>query len=258
MTILESIILGIIQGATEFLPVSSSGHLLLAERLLGLTNPETNLLIIIFFHFASLLAIFVAFWDDILELFSRNIRVLFLVIVGTIPAGIVGLLLGDFVSNLFSSSIIWVGLALGLTGIYLLIGEFSWKGMTQPLEKARITSILWIGLAQAIAIIPGLSRSGLTISTGLLGGMERRDTVKFSFFLAIPAILGATILKFKDFDKLLTSFEPIPILAGGLACFLVSLMAIKLLLKIVQRNQLYYFAFYCLLAGLVVIIIGIF
>lgn len=257
MTLFEAIILGIIQGATEFLPISSSGHLVVAERLLGLTNPETNLALIVFLHFASLMAIIVVFFTEILELFSRNLRVLFLIIIGTIPAVIIGLIFEKIVTNLFSSSIILVGIALWVTGLYLLIGEFNWQGSIRSLEKARIKSVLWIGLAQAMAIIPGFSRSGLTISTGFLTGIEKRDAVKFSFFLAIPVILGATIIKLKDFDKLITSFQPISILVSGVVCFLVSLIAIKLLLRIVQKGQLFYFAIYCFIIGLVIIVMGI-
>lgn len=258
MTLLEAIILGIIQGATEFLPVSSSGHLTIAQHLFGLSDPEANLSFIVFLHFTSVLAVIVAFFSEIRELFGRNFQVLIMVVIGSIPAALVGLLLHNQIEGLFGGNLTLVGVALILTGIFLCFGELGWGRSVRSLENASFISVFWVGIAQAVAIIPGLSRSGLTISTGLLTGLDKKSSVRFSFFLSVPIILGASFVKLKDFGKIMEGFQPIAILAGGFACFVVSLLAIKLLVKMVQRGQLYIFGLYCLAAGLIVLILRLF
>lgn len=257
MSVLEAIFLGILQGLTEFLPISSSGHLVIAQRLLGMDQAELNLSMIVLLHFTSLLAVLVVFFKDITEVVIKDIQIMAMIVIGTVPAVIIGLTFESTIEQLFASSFITVGLCLWVTAIYLLLAESFWKGSPMALGRAPLSTALWIGLAQAIAIIPGISRSGFTISTGLLTGLEKKDAVRFSFFLAIPIILGATVIKLKHFDKLAASFRPIPILIGCSFCFVVSLIAIHLLIKLARKGQLYYFAIYCFIVGAGAIIMAL-
>jgi undecaprenyl-diphosphatase len=221
---------------------------MIAEKLFGLTDPHTNLSFIVFLHFTSLLAILVSFYKEILELLA-SFRVILMIIIATIPAGLVGYLFKDRIDMLFESSLL-VGIMLVLTGVYLLITEIQWKTSPVRLERATLLSAFWVGIAQMLSIAPGLSRSGLTICTGLLQGWEKRDSVRFSFFLAIPVILGASVLKLKDIGELKATFEPINIIIGGVICFIVSLVAINILVRSVRRGKLAYFGWYCLIVGL--------
>lgn len=252
MDILKAIILGFIQGATEFLPVSSSGHLVIATHLLGLTDPESNLAFIVFLHFVSALAI-VAYFANELWRFITNAKTLTLLIIATIPGGLAGFALKGVIENFFMTYLFLVGLALFITALILFFGGMTGWGRNFSLTQLNLKIVLLVGLAQAVAIIPGISRSGMTISAGLMLGLERQTAAKFSFFLALPVILGAALYELKDFSKFTTSFEPISILVGGITCFLTSLLAIKLLLKIIHKSRLYYFSIYCVALGLVII-----
>lgn len=249
----EIIILSIIQGITEFLPISSSGHLVIANHLFGLNNPETNLLLIVLLHVASLIAILISFYDEIIDIITSNFRVLLLVIVGTIPAGLIGVFLSEYIEQLFTKPLV-VGIGLILTGLYMMLSELHWKSTPTSLERATIKQALWVGIAQAVAIIPGISRSGLTLATGLFNDWEKQAAIKFSFLLAIPVITGASLLKLKDFSKLSVSFQPIPILVGFIICLAVSLLSIGFLVKMVRRGHLSYFAWYCLIVGICTIV----
>jgi len=253
MSLFEIIILSIIQGITEFLPVSSSGHLVIAERLFGLVNAESNLLMTIMLHLSSLIAIFIFFFNDIFRTLFKDFRTLFFVIVGTIPAGLLGYLFAHQIEALFSKPLI-VGIALMVTGVYLLIAEWHWKASPKTLDRASLLEVIAVGIAQAFAIMPGLSRSGLTIATGMLNGWDRHSSIKFSFLLAIPVMLGAAVLKLKDFSKLSTTIPPIHILIGFAICLVVSLLSIVLLVRLVRRGHLSYFGFYCLAVGTLVVI----
>jgi undecaprenyl-diphosphatase len=252
MSFWEIIILSIIQGITEFLPVSSSGHLVVVEHLFNLTNPEANLLLIIMLHLASLLAIIISFYEDIIAAVF-NPKVLWLMIVGTVPAGLVGYLFNDQISLMFNSPLV-AGIGLFLTGIYLMLAELNWKGSPGTLERAGTKQAFLVGIAQMCAILPGLSRSGLTLATGLLNGWDRQSAIKFSFLLAIPVMAGASILKLKDFGKLSGSLQPIAIIVGFIICLGVSLLAISILVRMVRKGKLSYFAWYCLIAGLGIIV----
>jgi undecaprenyl-diphosphatase len=256
-----ALILGILQGITEFLPVSSSAHFAIGSALFGLTDPEANLAFNVFLHFASLLAILVVFFDEIKDLiFGFKTKTILWIIIATIPAAILGFAFKDMVSSLFTSQRLYlVGIALIINGFVLLIGENSGWGMTNfNLEKVGAKNSLIIGLIQAIAIIPGISRSGSTISGGLLAGLDKRSAVKFSFFLAIPVIMGASVLELKDFAKISASFQLEPILIGGIASFLTSIIAIYILIQIVSKSRLYYFSIYCFLLGAGILIAKIF
>lgn len=252
-----SLILGLIQGITEFLPVSSSGHLDIGIAFFGLTDPKSNLSFVVFLHFTCLVAIIVVLFGEIKEIFTRQkINTILWIIIATIPAGVIGIIFNRTIEIFFSRQRLYlVGIALIINGLILMIGEVSGWGERKPAEKAGPVTSFIIGLAQAIAILPGISRSGSTIATGLMSGLDKKAAVTFSFFLAIPVILGAAILELKDFSKFTATFQPIPILCGGVTSLITSIIAIKLLIRLVRNSKLYYFSIYCFLVGMIVLLV---
>ncbi|MBU4389444.1 MAG: undecaprenyl-diphosphate phosphatase [Proteobacteria bacterium] len=266
MESLQSVMLGIIQGLTEFLPVSSSGHLVLLQNLFGITEPE--LLFDISLHVGSLMAIFIVFYQEIRNilqallhlpalikssgnfksLFADNeeIRISALILVGSIPTAILGILFHKIVDQIFGS--VWiVGVMLLVTGTLLwFTRQMSVEG--RPLIKVSIRDVLIIGLMQGIAIMPGISRSGSTISIALFLGINREIAGRYSFLLSIPAILGAMILGL-DSTIIQTNIPVKIILLGTLTAGIVGYIALKILLRIVKQGRLYYFAPYCWLLG---------
>ena len=270
MTNFQALILGIVQGITEFLPVSSSGHLVLFQHFFGLS--EDMLVFDIFMHFGSLAAILIVFRTSVINLlkacgkgitallhgksavaewFQTNEgRIISAIIVGTLPAVLVGLGFKEQIETLFSS-VVPVLFALSFTGI-LLIATFTVKQGDNHITPLKG---LIIGIAQAIAITPGISRSGSTIATALLMGVERKESGEFSFLLAIPAVAGATILALGDVAECgISTVVWGPVLIGTIASFLSSWLSLVLLMKIVRYGKIGYFGFYCLalsLAGFV-------
>ncbi len=259
MSIPKALILGLLQGLTEFLPVSSSGHLVLAKSFLGV-NPE-GITFEVILHFATLLAIITVFWkrlsgmavsliESIYGLFSpekvssdagrdRDIRWVGAVVLGTVPAAIVGIAFKDRVESMFSEPA-FASSFLILTGIILLSTRFV-RGEGRGLRS--IDSVL-VGLAQALAIVPGISRSGSTISAGLWAGVKREEAAEFSFILALPAIAGATLLEIGN----LLSMEPSeiwPYVAGAAAAYISGYFAIRSLLRAVKGKRFDLFAYYC-------------
>lgn len=270
MGIGDAVILGILQGLTEFLPVSSSGHLVLGKALLGIA--EQGIAFEVFVHFGTLLAVLTVFRNDIWQLllsffslFSKStfefglkskykndesFRLLLFIILGTIPAVFVGLLLEDYVESAFSNPKL-VGITLIITAVILLLTLIPQKS----LQKLNIKNTFVMGLAQALAIVPGISRSGSTISIGLLQNIGGNDAARFSFLLAIPAILGATILKVTNLlESGIDKQFFIVLLVGTVASYISGYIAIESLLKIVQKGKLYLFAPYCLLLGIIALL----
>lgn len=244
MSINEGIFLGVLQGLTEFFPVSSSGHLALAQSLLpNFTQP--GVLFDVLLHLATLLAVVVYFRKDILSLFSSNWKWLIYLVVGTIPAGLVGVLFKDIIEGMFTN-IKLIGGALIFTGIILFISD-RFKKTDKKLNWGRS---LIIGIGQALAITPGISRSGATMCTGIFCGVERGTAFKFSFLLSIPAILGAVVL---ESGHLVTigRAEIGPYLSGMLFAFLFGYLALVFLSKIVLKKKFTYFAVYCWILGIV-------
>jgi undecaprenyl-diphosphatase len=262
LTALQALILGLVQGFTEFLPVSSSGHLVLAQHLFGLKGDLLSF--DIFVHFGTLLAVLAVFHRNIISIFlsclaglrsilvekftfshvyhnSRDIRMAVAIIVGTIPAGIIGLTLKDPIEALFST-VVPVLAALAVTGAVLLTTFF----MRQGEEHVGFRRGLLVGIAQAIAIIPGISRSGSTISAALLLKVDRQTAGEFSFLLSLPAVAGATVLAAKDLSGGLSSISPAVIILGTLASFISGLFSLILLMKIIRMGKIGYFGFYCL------------
>ena len=274
MEIYQAVVLGIIQGLAEFLPVSSSGHLVLFQNFFGITEPA--LAFDISLHMGTLAAVFVIFFNEIkamvisiVRLFmnirhEKNLRSLIeqdkdlmfaaMIIAGSVPTAVIGLVIQKY-STVFFSSVPLVGFMLIVTGSFLWSTK-KFKDNNTGTKKIRLKQALFIGLCQGIAVIPGISRSGSTITAGLFAGIDRETAAKFSFLLSIPAILGAELLSLKDFIGTGFSFDPATFY-GTLTSFIVGLAALKILLKIVKTGRLYYFAPYCWLAGITAIAAGL-
>ncbi len=262
MNILEALILGIVQGLTEFLPVSSSGHIELGKAILK-TDTADNLLFSIVVHGATALSTLVVFRKLIFDLlrgilqFSNNesTQYLFKIIISMIPVGVIGILFEDKIDALFTGDVLFVGLMLLVTGSLLTFSYFS-KNTNKDISFGRA---IIIGIAQAIAILPGISRSGATISTALMLGVDKEKATSFSFLMVLPPIIGATLLKVKDYLEA-------PVIAGGIsstmlavgfiAAFLSGLFACTWMIKIVKRGKLIYFAYYCFAIGIISIILS--
>lgn len=260
-----AMLLGIVQGLTEFLPISSSGHLVLAQHLLGVNPPGITLEI--FLHFGTLLAILLVFRTDIIQILKSlvglfrsagspmkedpYIRLLGLLLLGTIPVAIVGIVFKARIESFFETPMLVAGMLI-ITGIVLASTRKIRMGR-RGIKRLNIKDGLGIGLAQAAALIPGISRSGLTIAAGLFRGLERSVAAKFSFLLAIPSILGATIVGLKDIPSLSVG-NTRALLVGTLTSFISGLIALKVLLAIVQRGRLRVFAYYCWALGVIVLV----
>ncbi|NIR52338.1 undecaprenyl-diphosphate phosphatase [candidate division KSB1 bacterium] len=263
MTGWQAVLLGIIQGLTEFLPISSSGHLVLAEAVLGIRN--NDIAFEIFAHFGTLLAVVTVFKSDFAKifnelrtiLFSRSdiqlsetknpgIRLLTYLIVGTLPAAFIGYLLRGEIESAFARPD-FVSIALIGTGIILLISRIT----KDPTRELTLGSSVVVGIAQVIAFLPGISRSGTTISAGLLLGVHPIESARFSFLLAVPLILGVTAYKLAELVATPPSNEEIfTLVLGCVMAYLSGLLAIKWLLGILQKNRLDLFAYYCFGVGI--------
>jgi undecaprenyl-diphosphatase len=256
MSIFEALLLGLVQGVTEFLPVSSSGHLAVLEHLWKLPAesrlPLTTMLhgataLAVIFYFAPLLARLTrGLWARDAARRSSSWRMVGFIVVASIPAGVIGVVFSDLIDRAFSSPHL-VGLMLLVTGGVLFGTRFS-----QPQGKTSWVRVFLVGIGQAIAILPGISRSGATIASGLYLGMERKEAFEFSFLLAIPAIAGAFLLEFRKVD--LAVLNPPALAVGMVAAFLAGLAALFVLARAVAGRKLHWFGFYCWLAGLATIL----
>jgi len=252
MTILEATILGIVQGFTEFLPISSSGHLVLGQAILGIEQPGNEFEILV--HLGTLASVLVIFFDDIksliLSLASKKTKIFIIyIVIGTLPAISIGLGFKDLIDSLFEN-VTAVGGALIFTGVVLFGSSFANR---QYKEHSFLTCIS-IGCAQAMAIIPGVSRSGMTISAALFLGLSAKEAARFSFLLAIPAIGGAGLLTALDVSG---GFQiPIPVaLAGLISSFAVGVVALKWLLGWLEQGKFHYFGIYCFAVGLITLVV---
>lgn len=247
MTVIEAIILGLVQGLTEFLPVSSSGHLIMAQKLLGV---EGDLLFFdIMLHIGTLVAVFVVFYKDILGLLKPPFKSLGLLVLATIPAVIVMLLFKDHVETLFGGKFLFLGFLL--TAGILMATE--WYGRRAKSDKdITIYTALAMGAAQAIAVIPGISRSGSTISGGVFSGVQRNKVAKFSFLMSIPVILGSGLVSVLDVTVGGAGMGGIgvgAIIAGMLASAISGYFAVRFMLKIIQKCNYKWFSLYLAAAG---------
>lgn len=258
MDIFEAIILGIIQGLTEFLPVSSSGHLELAKVILGDTSvPEESLTFTVVLHFATALSTLVIFRKEVAEIlkglfqfkWNDDLKFSLKIIISMIPAVIVGLLFEEQLESFFGGKILLVGCMLLLTSLLLLLAD---KAKNTTKEVSFSNSVI-IGISQAIAMLPGISRSGATISTSVLLGIDRTRAAKFSFLMVVPLIFGKIGKDVLSGDLSFQSSEMVSISAGFIAAFLAGLLACKWMIAIVKKSKLSYFSLYCAIVGFVAI-----
>ncbi len=256
MDCIEALILGLIQGLTEYLPVSSSGHLAIGSALFGIEGEE-NLTFTIMVHVATVLSTLVILWKEIDWIFKGLFRFqmndetkYFLnIIVSMIPVGIVGVFFKDKVEEIFGSGLMIVGAMLVLTSVLL---AFSYYAKPRQKEKISLLDAFIIGLAQACAVMPGLSRSGSTIATGLLLGNKKEKLAQFSFLMVIPPILGEALLdviKAMKGEVVSAGIDTLPLVVGFVAAFVSGCLACKWMINIVKKGKLIYFAIYCALAG---------
>ena len=260
MTIVESIILGAVQGLTEFLPVSSSGHLQIAKALLGV-EIEENLAFDTTLHAATVLSTIVILWPEIkrlvVGLFSRHFNeeqaYILKILLSMIPIGVVGFTLKDYIDAMLSSPYILsiVGAMLLLTAALL---SFAYYARPRQKENISYRDAFIIGLAQAVAAMPGLSRSGSTIATGLLLGNKKEAMAHFSFLMVLAPILGEMLLNIVKGEVVFASIGVVPMIAGFVSAFVVGCLACKFMIDIVKRGRLIWFAVYCAVAGVVAII----
>jgi undecaprenyl-diphosphatase len=262
MSIIEAIVLGLVQGVTEFLPVSSSGHLVLLQRTFGITVP--TLFFDTMLHAGTLLAVATVLWQDIWAILKRLAQPLTaFLIIATIPAVIAALAFGDAIEHAFESGN-FLGLCFLVTSFILIIAEklsrINTVNVFKKQENMNFLDVLIIGIMQAIAIIPGISRSGATISGALFRKLERDFAARFSFLLSIPAILGALVLQVKGLLKsgaAETAGENIgtaAVIAGTVIAAVVGFFAVKLMLKIIREKSLYGFAIYTAILGILILV----
>ena len=272
----EAVVLGLLQGLAEFLPISSSGHLALAQSLFGV-EADKVLLFADLLHLGTLIAVFVVYWKDIWELIvelcvtikdlctgkglrleERPVRKLgVMIIVATIPTAVIGLLFNDFFEGLYSSMVA-VGIGFLITGVLMFLAE-KMGSANRDIRKMNCRNALFIGVLQGIAIYPGISRSGSTLVGGLTTGLKREFAVKFAFLISIPSILGSVVLEAPkalegDLDTALLG----PILAGMLVAAVSGYFAIKTMIRIVSNKKLSYFSYYVWILGLCTIGYGLF
>lgn len=274
---LDSLVMGIVQGLAEYLPISSSGHLQICEDLLGLDmHGAGSLQFTVALHVATVLSTIVILWKEFVPLvtsffgFKRdaNTTYVFKILVSCIPIMIVGIFIKDSVEQLFDKNLLTVGIALCATALLLTFAYYFRRttadspalrqGGYRPRDITFLDAFV-IGLAQAVAVIPGLSRSGSTIATGLMLGDKREEVAKFSFFMVIIPILGEALLDIKEMiggssEAATESIGAMPLLIGFIAAFVVGCLACKWMLNIVKKGKLVWFAVYCLIAGLLCII----
>ena len=267
MTILEAIVLGVLQGITEFLPVSSSGHLVLTQHFLGIK--ESQVFFDVMLHFGTLGAVIIVYYQLIGSLMrtgfatlfqadfyrhprltisnSPDLRLIWFLLLGSIPTGLIALLFKDSIEAIFGKPMVVAGMLI-ITGLILQLSRLGQRRrQTETPLRAWHTPL--VGIVQGLAIIPGISRSGSTISISLLLGLSPQVAAQYSFLLSIPAILGAVVLKFKDVGEI--TIAPAVIVAGTLTSFIVGYIALRFLLAMLNRGKFSIFSYYCFALGIV-------
>lgn len=255
----EALILGIVQGLTEFLPVSSSGHLEIGQAILG-TSGEENLTFAIVVHTATVLSTLVILWKEVAQLFKGTFfttawneekQYVAKILVSMIPVFIVGMFFKDQVEAFFGNGLLLVGICLILTATLLYLSEWLQRHRNIVGHEVGYKDAIIIGLSQAVAVLPGLSRSGTTIATGLLCGVKKEAVAQFSFLMVLAPILGEALLDLLDLLKgdISSELGILPMIVGFVAAFATGCFACKFMINIVRKQRLVYFAIYCVLAG---------
>jgi undecaprenyl-diphosphatase len=252
VTLIEALILAVVQGLTEWLPVSSSGHLVITQKLLELNPP---LIFDVMLHLGTLIVVLIVFRNDIIDIIkavakrdfkTEEGKLALLIVVGSIPIGVIGFVFHDVIEPLFSN-LLAVGIALIITGSVLFFSE---KRIGK--RKMGFLDSLLVGLAQGVAIIPGISRSGMTVATGLLRKIDQATAFRYSFLLSVPAVLGATVMESRDI--VMGNIEIAPLFLGVIISMIVGYGSLKLLHRIVMSEKFHLFAYYCWVLGIVIIL----
>lgn len=258
MSVLEALILGLVQGLTEFLPVSSSGHLVVFQKVLGI-HPETiNVLSFdVAVHMATLVAVIVVLWHEVLAILKKPLgKMTWLIIVGTIPTAVIGLAFKDLFQGLYESGAS-LGIEFIITGLVLLYAE-SVRSRNKGLESMTYADAAVVGTAQGLAILPAVSRSGLTLAGALARGLNREFALRFSFLMSIPAILGAAVLDGKDLlsgtEGAVQNVATLPLVVGMVAAAVSGYLAVKFMLKIFSSSSLKVFSYYVFILGGLILI----
>lgn len=251
VNLLEAIFLGLVQGLTEWLPISSSGHLVIVQQLLGM---EVPLFFDVLLHFGTILAVFAFFWKDILKILkslfkldfkSQDGRLGLYIIVGNVPVALTGYYLHDVFESFFSNLFV-VALALIITGILLFLTKY-----TRGRRKLNFYDSLVVGIAQAFSLVPGLSRSGSTISTGLFRGLDRESVFKFSFLLAVPAVIGGNLLELNQG----LGEVGLEMVVGTVIAAIMGYLSLKFLFRTLKKGKFYWFSVYCWVVGVVLLLL---
>jgi undecaprenyl-diphosphatase len=264
MSWLEALLLGIVQGLTEFLPVSSSGHLEIGQALLG-TSGDDNLSFAILVHVATVLSTLVVLWREVAQLFKGTFTTLqwnsekdyvAKILVSMIPVFVVGMFFKDQVEAFFGNGLLLVGICLLITAFLLALSEWLQKKRQNTGHEVTYKDAFIIGIAQACAVLPGLSRSGTTIATGLLCGVKKESVAQFSFLMVLIPILGEAFLDILDLLKgeMTSDLGVVPAIVGFLAAFVTGCFACRFMIEIVRRQRLIWFAIYCAIVGTTAII----
>lgn len=271
MSILEAFVLGLVQGLAEFLPISSSGHLVIVQALFGIE--ENNLAFAILLHLGTLFAIIAAYWETVSKLITEFFKMLgdvlkgrglglnehkyrryiIYIIVGCIPAGVIGVLFNDLFEELFSSVLV-VCIMLIVTGFILMLSEKLSNKNSLELAQLGYKKSFVVGLFQMCAIMPGLSRSGTTMTGGLVMGLKKDDALEFSFLLALPTILGSVILDLGDIATAIAEISIIPVLVGFFTAMIVGYLSIVLFKTIVKKGSLISFSVYCWIVAVAILL----
>lgn len=288
MNILKSILLGLVQGLTEFLPVSSSGHLAIFGKILG-TNLDSEIYFNVLLHFGTLVAIIIVFHEDIwhmIQEFFQMLLIIFanfivfikrrrgdtkytyfkvvnsnykklvlMIIISTIPTGIIGLFGGDFI-ELATNTLWFVGICLIITSVLLMLADRK-SDNTMKINKAKYSDAYFIGVAQGIATLPGISRSGATIATGMMLGFNKQLAIKYSFLMSIPAILGAVVVELGGNNNVVLGSANLPgYILGTITAAVSGYFAIKFMLKLIKNKSYKGFSIYCIIAGVAGIVLS--
>lgn len=261
MNIFNAIILGLIQGLTEFLPVSSSGHLEIAKSIFGLET-ESSFYFTVAVHGATVMSIIMVFWNEIIKLLKGGLQFKLndenkynlKIIVSMIPVVFVGFFFKDTVEAMFTGNLVFVGAMLMVTSVILFAGHF--LSMRKSGEGIGYIEAFTIGIAQAVAVIPGISRSGATISTGLMLGVKKDEVTKFSFLMVLIPIIGANIVELLSGDFVKGDANVAVLIVGFLSAFFSGFLACKWMITLVRKSKMIWFSVYCLLAGIAAIIAG--
>ncbi len=259
---LAVILLAVIQGVTEFLPISSSAHLIIIKELFGSITQDLNLVFDVSLHFGTVLAIMVYFFKDLYKIFinsfkgikSKDGRLFYLLVIATIPAGIVGILFEDIIEEKVRGNLILIGLTLIVVGILIYLADKHFKN-NRSIDDVKIVDAFFIGCSQIFALIPGFSRSGTTLLSGRIRNINREDSLKFSFYMSIPVVLGAfilTIIKDNNISLIINNLN-IFIIGVGIS-FITGLLCIEFLLKYLKKYDFKIFMIYRIILGIIVIV----